>query len=123
MREARTMSKPVASKEAPLPLLRGERELAHSLPSRPKRPRLASAWDSDLAYSFRRSPVTIIAAVLVALCIGGALLAPWVAPHNPFDLASFDLLDAFPKPVWHTGGKPTYLLGTDNQGRDVLSAI
>jgi peptide/nickel transport system permease protein len=84
---------------------------------------IARAWDSDLAYSFRRSPVTIIAAVLVALCIGGALLAPWVAPHNPFDLASFDLLDAFTKPAWQTGGKATYLLGTDNQGRDVLSAI
>src|SRR5215203_2266580 len=99
------MSEPVASTESPSPPLLGERKLTPSLPSRPKRSRLASVWDSDLAYSFRRSPVTVIAAVLVALCIGAALLAPWVAPHNPFDLASFDLLDAFTKPAWQDGGK------------------
>ncbi len=89
----------------------------------PPRGAIARTWDSDLAYSFRRSPVTIVAAILVALCIGGALLAPWVAPHDPFDLAAFDLLDAFTRPAWQSGGKATYLLGTDNQGRDVLSAI
>jgi peptide/nickel transport system permease protein len=85
--------------------------------------RLARALDSDLFYSFRRSPVTVIAAVLVVICVGGALLAPWVAPHDPFDLASFSLLDAFTKPAWLEGGKLAYPLGTDNQGRDVLSAI
>lgn len=85
--------------------------------------RLARALDSDLFYSFRRSPVTVIAAILVVICVGGALLAPWVAPHDPFDLASFSLLDAFTKPAWLEGGKLAYPLGTDNRGRDVLSAI
>jgi peptide/nickel transport system permease protein len=85
--------------------------------------RLASAWDSDLFYSFRRSPVTVVAAILVLLCVGAALLAPWVAPHDPFDLAALDLLDAFARPAWLPGGKTAYLLGTDNQGRDMLSAI
>jgi peptide/nickel transport system permease protein len=80
-------------------------------------------WDSDLAYSFRRSPVTIIAAVLALGCIVGALAAPWLAPHNPFDLRTLDLLDAFAPPAWLEGGKSAYLLGTDDQGRDVLSAI
>jgi len=55
--------------------------------------------------------------------VGGALLAPVIAPHNPFDLASVNLLDAFTPPGWTAQGKATYLLGTDNQGRDVLSAI
>jgi peptide/nickel transport system permease protein len=55
--------------------------------------------------------------------VGGALLAPWVAPHNPFDLASVSLLDAFSPPAWETGGNGAYPLGTDDQGRDVLSTI
>ncbi len=84
---------------------------------------LARAWDSDLAYSFRQSPVTVIAALLVMLCVGGAMLAPWVAPHNPFDLASLNLLDAFTPPAWNAQGNLAYPLGTDNQGRDILSGI
>jgi peptide/nickel transport system permease protein len=85
--------------------------------------RLAAAWDGDIAYSFRRSPVAVTSAVVLAVCLAGALLAPWVAPHNPFDLRTLNLLDALSPPAWVTGGKPEYLLGTDDQGRDVLSAI
>ena len=86
--------------------------------------RLTRVRDSDLAYSFRRSPVAIGAAVVLALCLGGALFAPWVAPHNPFDLATLNLLDALvAAATGMAGAKPGYLLGTDDQGRDVLSAI
>jgi len=81
------------------------------------------AWDSDVVYSLRHSPVAIAAALVALLCVGGALLAPWVAPHNPFDLASVNLLDAFAPPAWQAGGNPAYPLGTDDQGRDVLSTI
>ena len=81
------------------------------------------AWDSDLAYSFRHSPVALIAAALTLASIGGAVFAPWLAPHNPFDLKTLDLLDSLLPPAWQLEGKATYLLGTDNQGRDVLSAI
>ena len=84
---------------------------------------LARAWDSDVFYSFRRSPVTIAAAVVALLCVGGALFAPWIAPHNPFDMAAINLMDSFVPPFWTSQGKVIYLLGTDNQGRDVLSAI
>jgi peptide/nickel transport system permease protein len=84
---------------------------------------LARTWDSDVFYSFRRSPVTIAAAVIALLCVSGALFAPWIAPHNPFDMAAINLMDSFVPPVWASQGKVTYLLGTDNQGRDVLSAI
>jgi peptide/nickel transport system permease protein len=80
-------------------------------------------WDSDLAYSFRRSPLTIVAALLALVCIAGAIAAPWLAPHNPFDLKTLDLLDAFAPPAWLEGGKAAYPLGTDDQGRDVLSTI
>jgi peptide/nickel transport system permease protein len=80
-------------------------------------------FDSDLWWSFRRSPVTVAAAVVALMIIGGALLAPWIAPHDPFDPASLSLLDASNPPAWLEGGSWTFPLGTDNQGRDVLSAI
>jgi peptide/nickel transport system permease protein len=80
-------------------------------------------FDSDIWWSFTRSPVTMLSAVVALICILGALLAPWIAPHNPFDLASLNLLDAFKPPSWIEDGEAQYLLGTDDQGRDMLSAI
>jgi peptide/nickel transport system permease protein len=85
--------------------------------------RIADWWDSDLAYSFRHAPVAVVSAVVLAICLGGALFAPWVAPHNPFDLATLNLLDALTPPHGFAGAKAEYLLGTDDQGRDLLSAI
>ncbi len=84
---------------------------------------IARALDSDLFWSFKRSPITIGAALVAFVLIAGALFAPWLAPHNPFDLASLNLMDAFNPPAWVEGGDPQYLLGTDDQGRDMLSAI
>ena len=80
-------------------------------------------FDSDIWWSFKRSPVTVVSAVVALICIGGAVLAPLIAPHNPFDLASLQLMDAFKPPAWDEDGAREYLLGTDDQGRDVLSAI
>ncbi|MEP6997331.1 MAG: ABC transporter permease [Betaproteobacteria bacterium] len=85
--------------------------------------RFARWRDSDLGYSFRHSPVAMVSAAVLALCLGAALFAPWVAPHNPFDLATLNLLDALSPPQGLAGARPGYLLGTDDQGRDVLSAI
>jgi peptide/nickel transport system permease protein len=85
--------------------------------------RLHRFFDSDIFYSFRRRPGVILAAVIIAAFVIAALFAPWVAPHNPFDLATLNLLDAFTPPAWSGKGNPAYLLGTDDQGRDVLSAI
>jgi peptide/nickel transport system permease protein len=79
--------------------------------------------DSDVFYSFKRSPVTVLAAFTTVACIVAAVFAGWIAPHNPFDLKTLNLLDAFTPPAWTDRGNPDYLLGTDDQGRDVLSAI
>lgn len=83
----------------------------------------ARALDSDLWHSFSRSPVTVVSALVALACVLGAALAPWIAPHNPFDLASLNLIDAFKPPSWAEAGDATYPLGTDDQGRDMLSAI
>jgi peptide/nickel transport system permease protein len=80
-------------------------------------------FDSDVWWSFTRSPITMVSAIVALICILGALFAPWIAPHNPFDLASLNLLDAFKPPSWIEDGEAQYLLGTDDQGRDMLSAI
>jgi peptide/nickel transport system permease protein len=84
---------------------------------------LARLWDSDVGYSFRSSPVAIVAAVVALVLVLAALLARWVAPHNPLDLATINLLDASMPPFWADGGTFKFLLGTDVQGRDVLSAV
>jgi peptide/nickel transport system permease protein len=84
---------------------------------------LARWWDSDLAYSFRHSPVAIAAALVLLVIVAGAALAPWVAPHNPLDLASLNLMDSRIPPVWDAEGQWTFPLGTDDQGRDILSGI
>ena len=84
---------------------------------------LRRLWDHDLAWSFRRSPVTVVAAALTLVCIGAAALSPWISPQNPFDAAALDLNAAFKPPAWIEGGDPTFLLGSDNQGRDILSTI
>lgn len=80
-------------------------------------------WDSDVGYSFRRSPTAIIAALIALVCVVCALFAPWIAPHNPFDLTTLLLDNARLPPSWSEGGNPNFLLGTDEQGRDILSAL
>ncbi|MDQ3025762.1 MAG: ABC transporter permease [Pseudomonadota bacterium] len=80
-------------------------------------------FDSDVFFSFKRSPLTIVAAAIVLVVFLAAAFAPWVAPHNPFDLRTLNLLDAFTPPSWTARGNPAYFLGTDDQGRDVISAI
>jgi peptide/nickel transport system permease protein len=80
-------------------------------------------FDGDVWFSFRTSPVAIVAAVVAGIMILGAVFAPWVAPHQPFDLASLSLNDSLIPPVWTDEGRAAYLLGTDDQGRDVFSTI
>jgi len=80
-------------------------------------------FDGDVWHSFRNSPVAMAAAMVALLCVICALFAHWIAPHNPFDLATLELGDARLPPAWDADGRATYLLGTDDQGRDVLSAL
>ena len=92
------------------------------LPRAP-RTRIGRFFDSDIWYSFIRSPLVILSALIVLAFFVATIFAPWVAPHNPFDLASIDLLDSSLPPVWMEDSDPRFLLGTDDQGRDILSTI
>ncbi|MBC8257978.1 MAG: ABC transporter permease [SAR324 cluster bacterium] len=80
-------------------------------------------FDSDLVYSFTRSPVTILAGLVTVLYFLASIFAGFVAPHNPFDMASLDIMDSFIPPVWEVDGDPRFLLGTDDLGRGILSTI
>jgi len=79
--------------------------------------------DTDVGHSFRTSPTAIVAAAIASVCLFCAVFAPWVAPHNPFDLATLELSNARLPPAWSEGGNPSFWLGTDDQGRDILSAL
>lgn len=81
------------------------------------------ALDSDIYWSFKRSPVVVTAAIVTLLVFAGAIFAPWIAPQNPFDLRQLNLMDASLPPVWSDEGTAKYPLGTDTQGRDVFSTI
>ncbi|MGE0099983.1 MAG: ABC transporter permease [Hydrogenophaga sp.] len=84
---------------------------------------LKRGLDSDVGHSFRTSPTAIVASVIAFICIFCAVFAPWVAPHNPFDLATLELSNARLPPAWSPDGSSRFLLGTDDQGRDILSAL
>jgi len=85
--------------------------------------RWRAAWDGDVAWALRRSPGFLLSFALLVLLVAAALFADVIAPHRPFDLATLDLLDARLPPAWAAEGSAKYLLGTDGQGRDVLSAL
>jgi peptide/nickel transport system permease protein len=85
---------------------------------------LIRRWsDSDVGHSFLTTPTAIVAALIALVCVVCAVFAPWIAPHNPFDLATLELSNARLPPSWSEGGNPSFFLGTDDQGRDILSAL
>jgi peptide/nickel transport system permease protein len=97
--------------------------MSATLPRRVSRRRWARARDSDLLHSFLHSPVAIVSALTGLAFVTAAVFAPWIAPHNPFDVATLSLLDSFKPPVPAADSDWSYVLGTDSQGRDMLSAI
>ena len=84
---------------------------------------LRRALDSDIYYSFRRSRMTMVATVITILFFLLAILAPVLSVQNPFDPAQLQLMNSRISPLWTADGQSPFLFGTDEQGRDVLSAI
>lgn len=90
---------------------------------RSARTRRQQVRNSRLWYRLRRDRVAQCALLLVIVLVGAALLAPWLAPSNPYDLAQINLLDSELPPFWVAGSVSDHPLGTDVQGRDLLSII
>ena len=94
----------------------------------PRERRVPGRWfarvlESDMFFSFRRSRLTMVAAAITALFFLLAILAPILAVQNPFDPAQLQLMNSRIAPLWTADGQSPFLLGTDEQGRDVFSAI
>lgn len=108
-----------------MPFVTGEetKAVVQSTGSTPSPGPVGRFFSSDIWYSFTRSPVTMIAAAVTLLLILSAVFAPWIAPHDPFDPGSISIMDSFYPPAWEEKGDARFLLGTDDQGRDVLSTI
>lgn len=84
----------------------------------------ARAWDSDMAYSLRHSPVAAISLIVFLILVVSAVFAPLVAPYTPFDPSTLELMDGFTPPGEAAlGTGAVYWFGTDDQGRDIFSAI
>ena len=79
--------------------------------------------DNDIGYSFVKSKIANISTLVFLIILICSTFAELIAPYNPFDPVNVSLLDAFTPPVWVDGGSLNFLLGTDQQGRDMLSTI
>ncbi len=75
--------------------------------------------NSYLLYSFKRDPVAILSFCVLSVLVVISILAPVVAPHNTYDMATIDIMDAETPPAWMEGGSKSFILGTDIQGRDL----
>ena len=79
--------------------------------------------DSEIYFSFIKSPTAIVSSILLAIIFLCSFFVEFITPYNPFDPSSLSLMDAFTPPSWTSEGKVEFLLGTDGQGRDMLSTI
>ncbi|MDT0683072.1 ABC transporter permease [Roseicyclus sp. F158] len=77
----------------------------------------------DHARAMSLKPAVMAATAILLILVGVAALAPWIVPHDPYDLASLDLFDSHLPPAWMPGGDARYLFGTDSQGADLLSLL
>src|SRR5690606_38221678 len=88
-----------------------------------KTSRWRNIWSSDLVWRFRHSPVAIVAAIVALLLVGMAVFAPLLAPYNPFNPATLNLMYGMTPPNSESYSGRYFVFGTVNQGRDVLSTI
>jgi len=95
-----------------------------SLTTNTSRPsRVARILNSNIVYSFRRNPVAVVSMVVFLIIAVASILAPLIAPFDPYDPASIDIMNSEYPPVWVDGAEAGFVLGTDDQGRDLWSTI
>ncbi|WP_264211420.1 ABC transporter permease [Leisingera thetidis] len=96
---------------------------AETLSPKSEPSRWSRAWNSNMGYSFRRNPVAVVSMIVFLLIAVAAFLAPVIAPYDPYDPGSIDIMNSEYPPVWINGALPEFMLGTDDQGRDLWSTI
>lgn len=89
----------------------------------PQPSRWSRIKESKIGYSFRTNPVAVASMCIFAIIVFMAILAPIIAPFDPYDPAQIDIMNSEYPPVWIDGADPQFLLGTDDQGRDLWSTI
>jgi len=89
----------------------------------PTQSRLSRIWQSHMAYSFRRNPVAVVSMAVFLFIAVLSFMAPLIAPYDPYDPAQIDIMNSEYPPAWVDGALPEFMLGTDDQGRDLLSTI
>lgn len=85
--------------------------------------KMGAFFRSEFFHNFVRSPGAVAGLLIVIFFLIVVLIGPACTPQNPYDIASLDLMDAYKPPLWMEGGDSAFVLGTDEQGRDILSAI
>lgn len=85
--------------------------------------KMGAFFRSEFFHNFVRSPGAVAGLLIVIFFLIVVLIGPACTPQNPYDIASLDLMDAYKPPLWMDGGDSAFVLGTDEQGRDILSAI
>ncbi|NVK12702.1 MAG: ABC transporter permease [Rhodobacteraceae bacterium] len=85
--------------------------------------RWSKIWNSNMGYSFRRNPVAVVSMIVFLLIALASFLAPLIAPYDPYDPAQIDIMNSEYPPAWVSGALPEFVLGTDDQGRDLWSTI
>jgi peptide/nickel transport system permease protein len=85
--------------------------------------RWSRMWNSNMGYSFRRNPVAVVSLAIFVFITMMSLLAPLIAPFDPYDPAQIDIMNSEYPPVWVDGADPQFMFGTDDQGRDLWSTI
>lgn len=92
--------------------------------SEPRPPSMwARIWESNMGYSFRSNPIAVASLGIFILIVLMAVFAPLIAPFDPYDPAQIDIMNSEYPPVWIDGSDPSFLFGTDDQGRDLWSTI
>lgn len=85
--------------------------------------RWSRIWNSNMGYSFRRNPVAVVSLLVFVIIAGMSLFAPLIAPFDPYDPAQIDIMNSEYPPSWIDGSDEQFMLGTDDQGRDLWSTI
>ena len=84
---------------------------------------LSNIKKSAFWYNFSRDKLAVTCSIIIAVLFASAALAPWIAPHTPYDLETLDIMNSTLAPIWQEESDPSFIFGTDSQGRDMLSTI